>query len=653
MKKKIINGILVTAMLFAASTSFVSCKDNVDDEIANVYVDMNALQGKIDDLNGKLNTLEGAVSQNTQEIANLKAQLATLQSQLDDLKGQVNANTQAIEQLKADLATLEEKVDGLFDLINNLVVGVTVRQTVDPVIGSINLPGYNPLFLATYVGENGSKIKEFPWAGDDYNADEDGDVLDEAEINEDLVISMVLSSEEADDEEEEADENLIMDTENNAGTLYFSLNPINVDATKLTFDLVNSVGAVSPVEISNVQQSAHVITPSAGKHEGAADADEATPYLYSAEANIPKDFSKDLAWNKEVPTVDMMENLGNDISHIIAEVKKGWSTSSLIGDITGRIQNFYQNWYKNLTARQYQNLRVSYTDANGNERVITSPDNIVTATVTPFSFADMQTIDLALGNSKTHISRALLEATAGKLVEKVMEKLDKYAAKANGFEIKGFETLPNGSYIIIVAAEDGSEVEVTVDNDGNIKVEGNNVGVADTDLAAILNALSENIDMANDLIKRAQAKYQAVKTNTDSYIERAARFLENIATKLITTYGANIATEAVRPILLLDTNEGIQYLAYGNTIETTDGTAKLLVTSVTNEAIVPVFKKYVAVMQDGKLVDSKLLNCDEKVAEVELPKGSCEIVYSVVDYSGYTMTNRCLVNVKEKEAEKK
>ena len=33
MKKKIINGILLVAMLFAATTSFVSCKDNVDDNL--------------------------------------------------------------------------------------------------------------------------------------------------------------------------------------------------------------------------------------------------------------------------------------------------------------------------------------------------------------------------------------------------------------------------------------------------------------------------------------------------------------------------------------------------------------------------------------------------------------------------------------------
>ena len=31
MKKKIINGILMAAMLFAGTTSFVSCKDNVDE----------------------------------------------------------------------------------------------------------------------------------------------------------------------------------------------------------------------------------------------------------------------------------------------------------------------------------------------------------------------------------------------------------------------------------------------------------------------------------------------------------------------------------------------------------------------------------------------------------------------------------------------
>ena len=40
MKKKIINGILMTAMLFAGTTSFVSCKDNVDDEITAVYANL-------------------------------------------------------------------------------------------------------------------------------------------------------------------------------------------------------------------------------------------------------------------------------------------------------------------------------------------------------------------------------------------------------------------------------------------------------------------------------------------------------------------------------------------------------------------------------------------------------------------------------------
>ena len=34
MKKKIINGILMAAMLFAGTTSFVSCKDNVDERSA-------------------------------------------------------------------------------------------------------------------------------------------------------------------------------------------------------------------------------------------------------------------------------------------------------------------------------------------------------------------------------------------------------------------------------------------------------------------------------------------------------------------------------------------------------------------------------------------------------------------------------------------
>ena len=50
MKKKIINGILLVALVFATSSAFVSCKDNDADVKTELYGEIAKLQQKIDDL---------------------------------------------------------------------------------------------------------------------------------------------------------------------------------------------------------------------------------------------------------------------------------------------------------------------------------------------------------------------------------------------------------------------------------------------------------------------------------------------------------------------------------------------------------------------------------------------------------------------------
>ena len=58
MKKKFIHGILMVAFLFAATSSFVSCKDNIDDELPPVY---NALAQRSSDLQAKIDSLKKVI----------------------------------------------------------------------------------------------------------------------------------------------------------------------------------------------------------------------------------------------------------------------------------------------------------------------------------------------------------------------------------------------------------------------------------------------------------------------------------------------------------------------------------------------------------------------------------------------------------------
>ena len=58
MKKKFINGFLMVALLFAATSSFVSCKDNIDDDISPIY---NALAQRTADLQAQIDSLKKVI----------------------------------------------------------------------------------------------------------------------------------------------------------------------------------------------------------------------------------------------------------------------------------------------------------------------------------------------------------------------------------------------------------------------------------------------------------------------------------------------------------------------------------------------------------------------------------------------------------------
>ena len=194
MKKKIINGILLVAMLFAATTSFVSCKDNVDDEILPVYAqltkDKNELSGRISALEGQIASLQSDVNNVKGDVTTIKGQIAELQSDVNDLKSRLAAVESQIATLSADvdnikndmqaidarLTLVEEVINKITEfLARGMVTEIAVNHTVNDAIGTINLPGVNVKMLAALFGDNQTYIEKFPAAGKDYNVNPEGD----------------------------------------------------------------------------------------------------------------------------------------------------------------------------------------------------------------------------------------------------------------------------------------------------------------------------------------------------------------------------------------------------------------------------------------------------------------------------------------------
>ena len=129
MKKKIINGIMMVALVAATSTSFVSCKDTNED----VKVE---LQG---------------------EYTKLLTQLNNLEKQYGDLNGEVSKLKTKVNNMAGDIETLQTEVDLLeawvVEAFNNLVTSASINASYNNWTGSINIPGAEPLMLISNYGK--------------------------------------------------------------------------------------------------------------------------------------------------------------------------------------------------------------------------------------------------------------------------------------------------------------------------------------------------------------------------------------------------------------------------------------------------------------------------------------------------------------------
>ena len=565
MKKKIINGILLSAMLFAGATSFVSCKDNVDDEITNVYVDLNSLKGQIDGVAGQIASLQSSVLSNTSEIQTLQSQLQELQNLYNQLEGRVNKNETDIADLQSRISALETAVQELQAQIKNAISGVIVQETNDPVLGTINTQAFKCYFLSSFVGENLSGAPEFPIADgslEGYNVDPKGHDLAASEINVDPVWN---SGEGA----------YLINGEGNAGTIYFTLNPIKADPSVLNLRLVNSIGEESVVKLSEVGPSSHIIGHAFGKHGNGLNGD-GTPsdnyYLYEALATVPLDGIEKIHFDYTAFrfTNDNADPNGWDQNDLYNRIMKMVNNFADDHSLTGTIdfgeeswkllQDIYNGIYEQREKLQYQALEVSW---EGGENAVVSPYEITTVTINPLSYYTLY-----------KMGEASWSVDAG----------------------------PTPSVI----------------------------------------------NKGQDVV------FGTVKYDGSSILSRVKSYLKTIYAKTKNACNGNIPWALVQPIVVFDSNQGLQTLeeaVYAQDLKGEDPTTRvtfvngdapiaLVLTSLTEEYLVPAYMKYVAVLQGGKVYQSRLMKGSEKVTTLDLPMGDSEIVYQVMDYNGYVVTKR-------------
>ena len=579
----------------------------------------------------QINTLE-------ESIAILEAQdmdVTQLKMDLEALKTEVAKNTNT-GNVEAGIE-IQNQIDLLAEAIRKtsyvLITNVITQETLDCVVGTINLPGFTPAFLAAYVGENKTGMPEFPISGKDYNVDPDGNYLKSTELpqdlngnwNEDGIIG------------NSGKNSYLINGTGNAGSLYFTISPRKVDPSLLQVDLINSRGEETGFTLSDIQKSDHLITYAIGNYSnglprGAINFENEKTFLYEAKATVTLDaiekihfdntrFDYANLWDAGYELTGVTQSADNSANNMfgryqyLAEAVKSKTVTKELQASLIILQDFYNGVYGRRMTLQRSAVRVSWDD--GDNDVISDFD-ITPVAINPLNFKQIFLLD----NINMPWRFNNFEKALGDIAKTIHSK----ASSAASVTLKSVSIDGTQPKMTLTAGDADVVVDITVE---------------------VYNAINNGMELSTleYMVNSILHPYQAISASSNT-MTRVNSFLDKIGASVMIGQGGNVAWNGVEPILLFENMEGISQLHSNMTINGS-GPTTFIMTSLTEEYIVPAYRKYIAIVQNGSVLKYYSVDGKEKIAQLNLPIGDSEIVYQVSDFYGNVVTKRYPVTRKQ------
>ena len=616
MKKKIINGIMMVALVAATSTSFVSCKDTNEDVRVEQAIEIAALQGRLTTLENQYGDLDGRVS--------------AMKNRLDDVEALALDNAADIALLEVQVEEIEEDIDNLqlwlVETFAKLVTSVEISGTYNNMTGSINVPGFEPKMLIFNYGV-ASKDGSFP------------ESLDAADRLEWVANEEIGAGEY---------------NPGNAGCIYANVNRYIDDLPLLAkwqwdyidSDLIPLVPQFDFALVNTAGEKAEGVVIGNMNIEGYPTTDVLQWGWTRADNNIFKFgvvYEGDEASNFTPAKVDL-SLLKNDLKAIWAD-RNRWSGTSK--ESLGRlVADLYYNYATRDTNLKKYALKISWKDNTtyaydkdgetivesdeeaGLEHMVTSEAELVFAAIKPLAFTSG---DALASVADSHVKGA------NNLIEKMEPYIDKILNKIKGqIKIKNFDesifydgtiaisdgtgNVPAGHYILTIP---GADLDNATGLAGSADLE-----VDIDDIVEPIKGAYENVnDMMND-IKNLLGKING--TNIGNWMEKF--------TNRFNTLFANNADQMLQPTLLAINNgvvnrvSGIKSAPY-----VADGEVTLKPTTYTAELFAPAYAKYVGCKDIDADNFNKIIFSGAQELKFTPEAGKLyEIVYEAVDYFGNT-----------------
>ena len=601
-------------------------KSDLKDELDRIKT---TLDGKVDQKT--FNDLKDQVNRNQTIVENYKNKVENLENKFADYvensyltnnyytKVEVdNAIANASTALEAQISALETELttqlNSLFNAMANEVTGIVVNRFYSPILGSYkDMMGTEARFLGAYYGY----------------------AEDNATIgNEDI----------------SADDLLLDDAKDNAGSIGVYINPANKDFSGLKFKIVDSQGNVTPF-IATATKNEKV------EHYGYTRAGEVstTPNYYLLKVSIdPNRLDEVKTW-----TSADVESLKGVAQNILNKLKNRKNNLNLT-----EIANTLYKTFNNRLTEYHLALEQELTDGTNKDLNVTIADKDFAATVIkPLSYKflsgginyDIKDIP-TLESKGLYIDTSSLKWKDLNHIADINQTVKVDVPDASTMTINGHKVHINASGELDwvdpnnkTNIEDLKGVKVTVNNitfdAGAVTYKTKEQAVTVTVSMAEFNKIIDQVNsqvgnmlgtvenLANKVNKFESAIDGNFINRVNNYIHKCNYWLDN-ANKFLQP--AMFATDGNNWVKLPTIASGATY------VKMTNGKANVLLlpTSYTLEYLAPAYKKYITVKDPsgatvtgeniGKVISGNI----HKAGFTATKEGVYTITYDAVDYTG-------------------
>ena len=561
---------------------------------------------------------------------------------IESLQDLVDAYEGADEALKEDIAALKQDVANVLKLIQQQVTGIEIQATYNPIFGTFSYPiGVQSNILGAYYGVAGGYVK-FP-AGD----------RTPAQIASWATQAPAITSDELDELVDPKDylvydknDTLMLEGAGNAGKLYLTVNPSDVDMTGKEFTLRASDNTVSKVALSKLEACTEQLK---WGYNRAASANG----FYYATAEIKKGSVNDVALSFN------LKGMAKQIQSMMSD----WSKTSA-SDIVKLALTIHDGMKTNVPRLGVQ---AQWKDTLGWKNYVSKYD-VAAFSVKPLGFDFLLTkdedgnvvpMDFSQGIVKFKNKLTAKEQALGQEILALLKVSIDIPAGATG----DIEKTADGKYILTVTVKNGqfggyeadgvtakpvvdfTALEAALNGAGLLPAGYTSIGKVylpkgDTKIPVDITALFTALKNVETALGKASDKIE-------DYIEKLINLQNKIFGKA-EAFASNV-NRYVQPALIGKCNQfnGYFYPSRDYLAPTQIEKGKKIIfypTTLTGEIVAPAFKKYVAISGVWKVSDINSTDGAKAANDAVNAAAGKKYLNTVFDGAEFNMTNGIEIN---------